>query len=637
MLPVSAHSTPASISVEQLKQNSSVDKQEPTKAEILALSTHRQWQKLLHIEHGESEIENADFFLSHEHTSDDFALTELNKTLALIKENPIHENGFSFRCRYPARVHFLAKYGYTNPITPKECPAVFDWLGGEDFGISLVYADGYLGNPASFYGHLIFKFESDDPREDLFSNSLNFGARVPENENPVVYIIKGLFGGYSARYTSNFFFRHSINYNEVELRDLYKYKLTLSDYNRLLLAFHTWELNNTSYTYYFTHRNCAYHVGKSLELVSDQDLISSRHPFVLPIAIFKSAINATSDAKPIVSDIGYIPSRQTRMREEIFKLNEQQQKVIEEIFTTVLFGKTNASAAADKASLQSLLAVLTPSEQTQVLEAGLAYLEFASTQSDDNEKKALQIVKRNIQRLRIALPASKKSTQSQPKLPSILPHTGHHPSLLRVTAGSANSDSFTEITLRPAFYDLYASGGGILKNSALTMGKVSIRHTQNKFELSGIDLLHIETYPTGGTGLPFDKDMAWKLRVGIERDYIDKSSHKLEWFADAGVGKAFSVNDSTLFYSMLNGRLQTPDSLSNRLFVKPTVGFITEFGPTRGGCEIAYKASIASDKNTQRRRIKCEASMFQQASWDLRLTYETYFEESFGVGLSWYW
>lgn len=98
-------------------------------------------------------------------------------------------------CRYPARALYLRSLGYDVVDVSSLCDNFKQWQGDlTKQQVSIVYADGYLGNPASFYGHLLFKFKSEVLSRDLLSNSLNFGAKVPDNENPVAYILKGLVG-----------------------------------------------------------------------------------------------------------------------------------------------------------------------------------------------------------------------------------------------------------------------------------------------------------------------------------------------------------------------------------------------------------------------------------------------------------
>ena len=591
--------------------------QQDEKIENLAQS--RQWQKLLHLANGEPEIESTAFFLS-DTSKANFALTELKYTIAKVTENPILENGFSFKCNYPARTLFLAKHGIIDEFGLSECPQLIEWIGAETFDISIIYADGYLGNPASFYGHLILKFETNDLTGDLFTNSLNFGATVPDQENPVVYIIKGLFGGYKAEYSSNYFYRHNLNYTEVEMRDLWKYRLQLGQYQKELLAAHAWELMRTQYTYFFTSRNCAYHLAKAIEIITPEDILSSKHPFVLPIDVFKSMEKMDNNGMRLVAEPEYIPSRQSKFRHSFNQLSSAQQQSMKGFF-------------ASSKSLKDMQLNKDP----ELLDVMYDYAEFALTQakSDEELKLSIQKKKRDIQLTRIALPANTEI--SKVSKPEIDPDIGHKPSLIRFSLGKFDDTEFLDLTIRPAFYDLLSSGGSLLPNSALTMGEVGVRATTHSVELSRIELLKIETFPTGASGLQFDEGLAWNLKVGGERNYLDGLSNSFEWYAQGGAGYAYEVLNTATAYFTLNGRISSPNELDSNVFIMPSIGLLGSLFEQKTHCELSYIYDVNLHNERSRRKIQCGASFLQSETKDIRVSLSSHFETQALVGFSWYW
>lgn len=120
-------------------------------------------------------------------------------------------------------------------------------------GISVIFASGHLSNPASFYGHLLVKFNSPGERaaEDLLETTLNYGAVIPPNEGAISYIINGLLGGYNSTFTHLEFFQHNHNYAETQLRDLWEYELDLTPSEVDLIVSHTWEVLGKDNKYYF--------------------------------------------------------------------------------------------------------------------------------------------------------------------------------------------------------------------------------------------------------------------------------------------------------------------------------------------------------------------------------------------------
>lgn len=162
------------------------------------LSQKVTWHKLLHYKKNnkkvKSEIVSSDFFLDVNGNVDSQA--ELNTTIKyLFNKN----NAQNYICKFPARYKWLKGELNINDnqnFNLENCPEYNEWSKNGDIkSISLVFASGHLSNPASFYGHILLKFNTDaEDDNNILDSSLNFGAITPDNENPILYIIKGLGG-----------------------------------------------------------------------------------------------------------------------------------------------------------------------------------------------------------------------------------------------------------------------------------------------------------------------------------------------------------------------------------------------------------------------------------------------------------
>ncbi|MBF7074376.1 DUF4105 domain-containing protein [Glaciecola sp. MH2013] len=586
--------------------------------DIPALWHDQVWKKLIHFEDtlGHSEIENADFFLAPSGASDPEA--EFKATLAAFQTQAIdNQTGDSVLCKYPARALYMRSHGFNVADPLSGCVALKKWLGStDDLSISIIYADGYLENPASFYGHLLFKLNNANGT-NLLTNSLNFGARVPDNENPVMYIIKGLIGGYGAEYSSNFFYRYNINYSEVEMRDLWDYKLNLNAEESLLLATHAWELLFSDYTYYFTSRNCAYHIAKMLEVVVDDTLIEVNDPFVLPISVFDSLVNArTRTGNSAVASIERQPSRQSRFRTQYHALTLEEQELVKHLLNSTTW--------------QSELKDKEVQRQIAIVDATIEYLNFVLATETDNT--AAKSKKRALQKYRIRLPLAENKPQEEVKQ---LPHTSHYPTTARVGFGYNEAEKvFTSIMFRPAFYDFLSSGGGILPNSALSMMETELRLDRNKVTLSSLKLLNIETMQLNATGLPGDYGVSWKLTVGNERNFIDDAKDSNEFYVEGGVGKAFELGDWVIL-AQLDGRLQTPNRNNQRYFAKPKLASLYENGQFKMHCELSYPISLKED-NKKKLRSECNAKLYGSKSFDLRFGFAHQFASEAQFSISYF-
>ena len=586
-------------------------------------SQAREWLKLLHFSSGSerSEIENDSFFLANNgHVN---PLAELQVTINALSAPIMNNNPNTHaQCLFPARLLFVKKrdlhLGLLNELPHVICDNYLRWQGESPAkSVSIIYADGYLGNPASFYGHILFKVDSgkDKFTSELLNNSLNFGAQVPDNENPVAYILKGLIGGYQAKYTSNHFYRYNINYSEVELRDLWQYELNLTPSKKDLLIAHAWELLSSGYTYYFTNRNCAYHIAKMLELVTEKDLISPSEPFVLPITVFNrlSKVNGS-----LIKKVTKTESRQNRFRRKYAQLNSNQQKIVENLI------------ASDKYTARYYK--LKESEKKQLSDVMIDYYEFRLRQDDSQTELKKRKHKVLLERLKLSSGNNPKWEVSNPTLP----HAGQSPSLIRASI-QHNSVTGNSLTLqtRPAYFDFLSTDAGHLPFSQLSMADLSLRFTTEKIKVEKFDLLNIETLNISATGMPGDAGLAWKLRVGNDRDVLSDSIVSNEFFVETGIGKAQQYGNLAV-YTMLEARWQSPNDRSEQIMLSPKVGFIYSNGDWKVHCFASYPLQV--DQSALRTKLKsgCTQRLMADYWYDVRINVQKHFSSELGITFSYY-
>jgi hypothetical protein len=135
-------------------------------AEAKQLASHPYWVALLHYRSTvlggvKSEIVSPEFFLSPLGATDPQA--ELRATLEALAAPPGDAPDQHARCRFVARYKWLRQSldwrGVEVPETP--CPLYQAYTHRNQIeSLSLVYATGYLSNPASFYGHILLKFNT---------------------------------------------------------------------------------------------------------------------------------------------------------------------------------------------------------------------------------------------------------------------------------------------------------------------------------------------------------------------------------------------------------------------------------------------------------------------------------------------
>lgn len=499
-----------------------------TSSKIKILSQHPVWRALLgnNSKKQETSTFSSDFFLAPDGSGD--PLKELGATLTAFRQ-PIATRDNHPQCKYPGRYAWLDQHLSLNElgIKPVSCPQFKTFSSnGQISSISVILVSGFLKNPASYYGHILLKFNTPQhvPINDLENKSINFGANIPADEGMLSYIFKGVWGGYDSSFTTQQFYLHDQLYREIEQRDMWEYELNLPKKDVDLLVAHLWELLRNDYTYYFLNRNCAYRMGELLELVLGDEFVDSLRPWETPQAIVQKLGRMTLDDQPLVRKVSYLPSRQSRLYHRYAKLNGEERTVLNEIVDDidVLDGEYFSELSLISAQ--------------RVLDTLLDYYQLVSNgnRQDKNNKSSYRLVLNK----RYQLPPGGFGNVfvSEEK-----PHLGHMPSYLNL--GFINNEELGDILtirLRPVYYDSLDAGYGHIKNSSLSMGEGTLMLVDgSQLRIKSLELLTIEKLSRNLTGLPGDRAFSWYLNIGAEQQSLAQKDDLIAK-ANGGVGYAVS-------------------------------------------------------------------------------------------------
>jgi len=497
-----------------------------SEADIERISKSDTWLKLLVYDGEESFITSREFFFATDGNKN--PTSELIATLnAFSNSNTLQDIDDHPQCKFPGRYAWLKTQINLQSMSIEEqiCPSFNSFSKDQHIdSVSLIFATGFLGNPASYYGHLLVKLNTTDSKiNDLQNTAINFGADVPINENMALYILKGITGGYDSSFTQQQYFLHAGNYGESELRDLWEYELDLEPKDIEILLGHIWELLGADYNYYFFNRNCAFHMGQLFQLVIQEKLTDSSRLWVTPQAIMQNLANSTYKEKSLIKSIKYHPSRQSRLYQRFTMLTQKQKLVL-----------SNLVNSPDTINLLSL-EQFSLEQQLQVIDTLIDYFQFLRKadkgESDLNNKYYKQALM-----LRYKLPpgASSASFVSEQR-----PHLGRKPSLSSIQFIKSNrSVNFGKLQLRPAYYDALDAQEGHVAYSSLSMAEINLGFTPYKVFLKDLSLLKIESIRANLTGLPGDQNYSWYIDVGATQAYLgcaDCSATKIS----SGIGYAF--------------------------------------------------------------------------------------------------
>ena len=152
-------------------------------AERMALHRHPQWLALLHFEPdllrpGVRSHASSDFFLSPRGNRD--ARAELEATLrAFFDPDAALRDGQHPQCGFIARRHWLMEQleggGESMPLL--ECAHYEAWRQGlRAKGVTLIYPEGFMNNPASMFGHTLLRIDvaSNGSAQEVLGHSVDF-------------------------------------------------------------------------------------------------------------------------------------------------------------------------------------------------------------------------------------------------------------------------------------------------------------------------------------------------------------------------------------------------------------------------------------------------------------------------------
>jgi hypothetical protein len=231
-------------------------------------------------------------------------------------------------CVFPARKIVLERLlGTKFPDPP--CSELKDWLKRLNADqVSLVYVGAYAGNPASILGHTFLRLSNRQREEsgragmDLLSYSVGYMAYPEQHDNRMVYLLKGLTGGYPGFYEIEPHYMKVGLYNNSESRDLWDVKLKMSVAETSLLAMYFWELTfNSSFAYYFLDENCSYRLVQLLEAIKPDIEVSKKlGAVVLPAETVRKLIEAGA----VEGSPRFRASVKRRIQYRINKMNRKQ-------------------------------------------------------------------------------------------------------------------------------------------------------------------------------------------------------------------------------------------------------------------------------------------------------------------------
>lgn len=598
-------------------------------AQTRRLAEKPEWRALLHYQPRrfakglESEVDAPEFFLSPRGKDDPSA--ELAATLAgFFQSDPEHPDQEA-QCRYPARYHWLDRELHLDPtrLPRASCRQLQDWLAGLDPGrLTLVFPAAYLNNPASMFGHTLLRIDPPPrtPEEPpLLAYTINYAADTRE-QHGIAYAVKGLFGGYRGRFSSAPYYAAVKTYGDLENRDIWEYRLTLTPEEIAQLLRHVWELRRAWFDYYFLDENCSYELLSLIEVARPTLRLTGRfHGYTIPSETVRALAR-----EGLIEEVRFRPSRSTVLAARVRALEPADQ----ELARRLSLGKLTPQAP--------VLGELPPQKQARVEELALDYAAYRqSRRFGGSEPAAGSSAELLVARSRLAVPDQTPALRQ----PELWPGSGHPPARVRLGFGSEAREGFLELAGGPAYHDILDPEGGYTRGAGVNLLRGALRWypETSRVELERLELIDIVSLSSWNR---FLHPVCWKVTLGVERKRTAFRESLLMGSFNSGVGVSHEFATGTTLYGFAEGTLEIADRFRAVLApgIGPRLGVLQELsGCWRAGLSFAERFFPVNEaRNDYRLALENRLELRRQDVLGLDLAWKREFGYQFGLlQLSW--
>ncbi|MGB0866090.1 MAG: DUF4105 domain-containing protein [Granulosicoccaceae bacterium] len=501
--------------------------------------------RLIHVEQGvfgqfKSDVRSEHFYLSGKA----HPLDELKATLRAFHQEDTADKEHAI-CRFPARYIWLKQRApelLQTPVSLKHCKKLQQWPAMQKNGaINLVHVSGYMGNPGSAFGHLLLRIgkKSDTPNRGLLDIGINFGAKIPPAENMLMYMIKGIGGGYDSSFSADRHYLRDHVYAESESRDMWAYELNLSQEQRQLLLLHLWELRNTAFSYYFLQKNCAWRIAQLLEIVLDKNIVPSLRPYYMPVDVFHAVDDLSNDTDfNLVNRISFLPSeaRSTTLSFNTLELSKKQRM-------RELIRQQEASTIDDSWSSQELEILIDYSSQK---------ISDSKTQADFDAWTTLRL-KALQQRLSTEGSTSRGTTFSMPP-----PGEGLRHQMLRLGVyNDEQEEKGVTLSVAPFSYESLDRNRGSLANGVFRGGVFNFEYRDQQSKLDSLELIKVARLRGQASIERSILDFAWRGSLVADRSWRSEYGDLRPQF-NAAIGQTIGKHQTSAY-----GLLQLKSNLKS--------------------------------------------------------------------------
>ncbi|MGR3888679.1 Lnb N-terminal periplasmic domain-containing protein [Pseudomonas sp. 1152_12] len=456
------------------------------------------------------------------------------------------------QCVYPARTRWLKDQLHLADLPALDCKEFTQWFKDvAPHSAVMIFPAAYLNSPSSMFGHTLLRIDQADVQRDktaLLSYAINFGAYIEGSDNSILYAWKGLMGGYPGLFALVPYQEKLSEYRSLENRDLWEYRLNLTQVETERMVRHVWELKQIQFDYFFFDENCSYRLLELLQVARPSLRLTEQFPLT---AIPTDTVKAVKEAD-LVEKIDYRPSRERELLERAKPLDGDEQQWVLKI-------------SDDQKQLQEpTFKALPRDRQALIIDAAYRLGRYRANGLERDTERS----QRSFELLRAI--NQNPAPDLQVERPG-LPENGHESRTWQAGIGTRGSKTFGEYGLRMAYHDLNDNAEGFPLGAQIEILQMKLRQYEgNHWQLQQLDLATIRSLTPRNALL---QPWSWQVTGGLERVPGKHDDETLVAHVNGGAGGTWQLTDDMLGFALGTVRVEHNNDFSEA--ISPAAGFNT--------------------------------------------------------------
>ncbi|NVZ71503.1 Lnb N-terminal periplasmic domain-containing protein [Pseudomonas costantinii] len=456
------------------------------------------------------------------------------------------------QCVYPARTRWLKDQLHLTDMPAVNCKEFKQWFKDvAPHSAVLIFPAAYLNSPSSMFGHTLLRIDQADVQSNntaLLSYAINFGAYIEGSDNSILYAWKGLMGGYPGLFALVPYQEKLSEYRSLENRDLWEYRLNLTQAETERMVEHVWELKQIQFDYFFFDENCSYRLLELLQVARPSLRLTEQFPLT---AIPTDTVKAVKDAG-LVEKIDYRPSRERELLERAKPLDGDEQQWVLKI-------------SDDAKQLQApAFKAIAKDRQALIIDAAYRLGRYRANGLERDTERS----QRSFELLRAI--NQNPAPDLKVERPG-LPENGHESRTWQAGIGTRGSKTFGEYGLRMAYHDLNDNAEGFPLGAQIEILQMKLRQYEgNHWQLQQLDLATIRSLTPRNALL---QPWSWQVTGGLERVPGKHDDETLVAHVNGGAGGTWQLSDDMLGFALGTVRVEHNNDFNEA--ISPAAGFNT--------------------------------------------------------------